>query len=183
MFNRQNRQLFLILGGFLAGAGVVVVLAWRLYQLRRQLITPTTPPKTPAAEEATASPTPAEQSTVAPQCHLAFKVAAPTGTPTPTTPLTPTATPTTTPTVTPTPTATATPTGTPAPTNTPTPTPTATATPTPTVTPTQAPVQPTSTATPTPTTVKLPQAGTTAQTIFALLFGGLAVAFGVLLAL
>jgi len=188
---KKIKNIILVLG-ILAAAGVAVILAQKLYNLRDQQIAPTAPGKAEAED------------TAAPQCKLVFVVATPTPGPTDT----PTPTPTTVPECysecefdqdcpenlnceevrgamkcansecpeesscncpEPTPT----PTNTPVPTNTPTPG-TGGGEPTPTTYYSEEP---------TPTRIELPRAGAAENTIFALLFGGITLGLGLLLAL
>lgn len=153
---KKLRNVLLVLG-IIAAAGVAIMLAQKLYDLRDQQIAPAAPEKAEAED------------TAAPQCKLVFVVASPTPGPT----------------------------NTPAPTSTPGPT----ATLGPTVTP-----EPTAANTPTPTNtpapgtggeeeiiyeqeesiptrIELPRAGAGENTIFALLFGGITLGLGLLLAL
>lgn len=164
-------------------AGVAVFTAVRLYQLRQESISPTSPKSEPEACGGGNEP----QVT---QCtSLVFNLTQNSPTPTitvavtPTVTLTPTVTSTPTPTNTPKPTSTPTPTDKPIGGNDPTPTPTdqpeATSTPTPTPTGQQIAAQ----ISPTPDGATLPNAGVSTPTIFGLFLGLLLIVASLLLAL
>lgn len=145
---RSRLVIILVLSAVILLAGIAIVSAYMLYQLREEEhVAPTAPKEAPAVGEPT------------PGCEMSFTISSPT--PTPTGTLTPTLTPTDTPTPTNTPTGTLTPTltptGTPTPTNTPTGTLSPTLTPTDTPTPTEELVAQADT--PTPTKIELPEAG------------------------